>query len=381
MHILIAPDKFKGSLAADTVARIVADELKARIPAAKTKILPIADGGEGTASILTEALGGRWVPCTVSNALGREVEAGYGLIASEDETIAVLEMSSASGLAMIPEHERDPWSSSTLGTGQLMTAAMDAGADKIIVGLGGSATNDGGSGMARALGFQFLDATGAPVDDLPSSLDAVTEIVYSLERDLPEIVAACDVDNPLLGERGAIAVFGPQKGVTDEEVGRFENRLRHLADLVACDLGTDPRDVPGAGAAGGLGFGLLAFAEARLESGFDLVAGILGIEDAIRSADIVITGEGKLDEQTLMGKGPGGIARMAKEAGKPVIGFCGRAGAVDQLATLFDAVFPVSEATLPVEESMARAGELLKIAVAKAADRIQEWDSRTHETT
>ncbi|MEM9478320.1 MAG: glycerate kinase [Verrucomicrobiota bacterium] len=381
MKILIAPDKFKGSLASDVVASTIAGELEARVPGVKSKVLPIADGGEGTAKILTNALGGRWVPCTVSDALGRDVEAGFGLIATEDETLAVLEMSSASGLAIIPEEDRDPWAASTYGTGQLMTAAMDAGADKIIVGLGGSATNDGGSGMARALGFQFLDAEGTPVEDLPAALDTVTEIVYSLERDLPEIVAACDVDNPLLGERGAIAVFGPQKGVTADQAARFENRLRHLADLVAHDLDTDPRESPGAGAAGGLGFGLIAFGEARLESGFDLVADVLGIEEAIGSADIVITGEGKLDEQTLMGKGPGGIARMAKAAGKPVIGFCGRAAAEDQLASLFDAVFPVSDETLSVEESMARAGELLKIAVAKAADRIQEWNPLPHETT
>ena len=373
MKILIAPDKFKGSLPADEVAAIIADGFRDADASAECRILPIADGGEGTARILTSALDGRWVPCMVEDALGHEVEAGFGLIAGEEETLAVIEMSSASGLALIPENERNAWKASTFGTGQLMVAAMDAGADRIIVGLGGSATNDGGSGMARALGYEFLDSEGQPLEDIPGDLDKAAEILYSLERDMPEVVAACDVDNPLLGERGAIAIYGPQKGVQPEEAARFESRLRHLADLVEKDLHNDPREEPGAGAAGGLGFGLLAFCEAELESGFDLVSGVLGLEEAIREADLVITGEGKLDEQTLMGKGPGGVAKMAKASGKPVIGFCGRAAEEEKLAALFDAVFPISDGTIPVEESMSRGAELLKKAVAKAADRIQEW--------
>ncbi len=367
MRVLVAPDKFKGSLKAAEAAEAIAEGLGTAFEA---KCMPIADGGDGTAGVLCEAMGGEWREVNVHDALGREVTAGFGLAISNGRRLALLEMSEASGLARLAESERDPWRASTEGTGELIRAAMNAGAEKIIVGIGGSATNDGGTGMAQALGFRFIDGDGHRLERLPEQLADVESIVRATEA-IPEIVVACDVENPLLGEQGATRVYGPQKGVLDEEMEKHEERLAHLADLVERDLGVDYRDEPGAGAAGGLGFGLLSFCGAELQSGFELVADLVGLRDAIAAADLVITGEGSLDAQTLMGKGPGGVAKMARELGRPVVAFCGRATDRDALDQIFDGVFAISGPRVSEADAMARAEELLKKTVAEQVDFLQ----------
>ncbi len=359
MRILIAPDKFKGSLEADAVASIIAGVLEERYPDAAIECCPIADGGEGTARVLCGAMDGRWVTVPVRNALGEPVEAGFGLAIAAGEMIGLVDMSAACGLAMLPENARDPWRASTEGVGMLLKAAADAGAARIVLGIGGSATNDGGAGMAKALGFEFLSASGERVEAIPARLQEVVEIFDSLQRYLPEIVVACDVTNPLLGPEGATRVYGPQKGIAPEDFERHEARLGHLVGLLGA---ADMARRPGAGAAGGLGFGLRRFLGAELEPGFDLVAEVTGLCARVEAADIVITGEGSLDAQTLMGKGPAGVARLAKNAGKRVVAFCGVASAG---SPLFDEILPICPREMERSEAMARAAELLELEVKR----------------
>jgi glycerate kinase len=361
MRVLIAPDKFKGSLSASQAAAAIRAGVRHNHPDWEIDVLPIADGGEGTAQLLTHALKGRWLHAAVTDALGRPVTAGFGLALVDDRNVALLEMSAASGIALLDKSELDPWRASTFGTGQLILAAMDAGAEKIIIGIGGSATNDGGSGMARALQFEFLDDNDPePIQIIPSDLMRTSEILYSMELDLPEIIVACDVENPLLGENGATRIYGPQKGVTLDQIDHHEQRLTHLANLVTADLGVDFRNTPGAGAAGGLGFGLLSFCEASLQSGFDLVAKTIHLQEKIAAAELVITGEGGLDAQTLMGKGPAGIARMAKAAGTKVIAFGGYATAELRDSGTFHAIYAIMDKqNITTDDAIQRAGELL----------------------
>ena len=360
MRVLIAPDKFKGSLEAGAVAAIIADVLGERYPDGVIERCPIADGGEGTARVLCAAMDGRWVTTPVKNALGDPVEAGFGLAIAEGEMVALLDMSAACGLAMLPENARDPWRASTEGVGMLLKAAADAGAARIVLGIGGSATNDGGAGMAKALGFDFLDAAGQPVDALPARLADVVDVFDTLQRDLPEILVACDVTNPLLGPEGATRVYGPQKGVAPRDIPRHEARLARLVNLLDAEADASR---PGAGAAGGLGFGLMSFLGASLRPGFPLVAEVTGLRGRIEAADLVITGEGSLDAQTLMGKAPGGVAAMARAAGKPVIAFCGVASGDAALAAHFDEIIPIRPEGMERAEAMARAAELLERAV------------------
>lgn len=368
MRILIAPDKFKGSLTANEAANAIRNGVRRQHPDWEVDILPIADGGEGTARILCDALNGRWLKAPCTDALGRPVLAGFGLALVDGRPLAVMEMSAASGIAMLGKDERNPWVASTLGTGQMILAATAAGAEKIIIGLGGSATNDGGSGMAVALGYQFLSSIdGEPLENLPKDLLDAEDILYSLELDLPEIIVACDVKNPLLGENGATRIYGPQKGITPEQIEQHEARLTHLADLVTAELHCDFRNTPGAGAAGGLGFGLLSFAGASLRPGFELVAEISGLHKRIAGADIVITGEGSLDAQTLMGKGPAGIARMARLAGARVIGYAGRHSDAPALLEIFDHIHSICDdnPALTEAESIQNASKFLTELVAK----------------
>lgn len=369
MRILIAPDKFKGTLEATAVAEIIAQGLEGH----EVREMPIADGGEGTARALCTALGGHWFEVPVTGPLGDPVNAGIAVVQSEEGTLAVIEMSSASGIALLAGQELDPWQASTKGTGELLQAAADTGADRIIIGIGGSATNDGGAGMAEALGFRFLDADGVEIEDIPAGLTEVESLFPDLAVLLPEVVVACDVTNPLLGENGATRIYGPQKGVKEEDFERFELRLQRFAEAVAAEKGIDARDVPGAGAAGGLGFGLLSFCEAQLRPGFDLVAEILGIEEAVQWADVVITGEGSLDAQSLMGKGPGGIAKMAQEAGKKVAAFCGCSDNAAGLDKLFENVFPLVDGEVTAEQAMADPAQHLKNKVAQARPIIDQW--------
>lgn len=366
MRILIAPDKFKGSLNAGEAAEAILAGLGAEL-ASSCRLLPIADGGEGTAEALLAALGGEWVCCEAFDALGRAMETGYAVLR---DGAAILEMSQASGLWRLTTAERDPVRASTFGTGVMIRDAVEKrGATRIVLGIGGSATNDGGSGLARALGFRFLDETGAEIRDLPRQLLDAAKIDASTAIRLPEFVTACDVDNPLLGPAGATRVYGPQKGVAPADFDLHERRLRHLAKLVEHDLGVVARDRPGAGAAGGLGFGTIAFCGAELRSGFELVAELLNLEERVAEADLVITGEGSLDVQTLHGKGPHGVALLARKLGKPVLAFAGRTDGSPQLAQAFDRIETLQADGISIEESMRRGAELL----TEAAKRTAPW--------
>ena len=371
MKVLIATDKFKGSLTAAEACHAISLGLLRSISSLDITSVPIADGGEGTTVALNEALGGTWRSLSVTDPLGRSISAKYALADCNGVKTAIMEMSAASGFEKVIDSEPDPWAATTRGTGEMMLDAISAGAEKILIGIGGSATNDGGTGMAQALGFQFLDKTGAEVAQIPSDLMKVEKIV---PPDIPfkvSISVACDVSNTLLGPSGATRVYGPQKGVSPDSFSAHEDRLSHLADLVRQDLGTDYRDTPGSGAAGGLGYGLLSFCNATLLPGFDLVAGTLGLESLIQSADLVITGEGKIDDQSLNGKAPAGVAQLARKLGKPVIAVCGAADLTDG-SDLLDALIQIKDADTPVAECISRAAELLETRVAESADTLME---------
>ncbi|MDD5261944.1 MAG: glycerate kinase [Methylacidiphilales bacterium] len=366
MKILIAPDKFKGSLRAAEVGSAISRGFLAAWPGAVVVHKPVADGGEGFA----DALSTRNTPVRAHDALGREVTASYGWL---DESTAVIEMSAASGLWRIAPEERNPLKASSAGTGELIRDAIARSACDILIGIGGSATNDGGIGMAGVLGYRFLNHNGEPMEPIPENLRHFKTIKAPVPaKPLPRIIAACDVNNPLLGEHGATRVYGPQKGATREMIGVLEAGLEHLADLVARDLGCDFRNTPGSGAAGGLGFGLMSFCGAAIRSGFDLVAGYARIEEAIADSDLVITGEGKIDAQTLHGKGPAGVAALARKHNKPVIAFSGihEKGGRDGVADVFDAVFEIHRPGLTTEESMKNAAALLEALARDVATEI-----------
>jgi glycerate kinase len=358
MRILIANDKFKGSLPAEKAGFHIKNSLKSLFPGAIIDLCPIADGGEGTALAMTTALAGEWVHAQTQDAHGRPLEAPFGWVASS--ATAVMEMSAASGLAIVQDIELNPFKASTLGTGILIQSALRRGARRILIGIGGSATNDGGLGVALALGYKFKKQG----QDFSPTLETLLE-ADRIEQpaSLPscELIVACDVDNPLLGPRGATRVYGPQKGVRDYDW--FEQRLEHLADLARRDLGVDPREVPGAGAAGGLGFGLMAFLGGRLVSGFDMVASQINLEARVASADLVITGEGRLDEQSLQGKGPVGVARLARRLGKKIVGVAGSVDDSPGLRAQFDLLIGIKPAAMPLDEAMRRTGELIESAV------------------
>jgi len=355
MRILIAPDKFKGSLSAREVAENIASGLRDVLPEAVLAIHPVADGGEGTASAIHRATGGEWVNCAAHDALGRPIEARYLWL--PERATAVMEMSEAAGMGRIAPTERDLRKADTFGVGEMLHHASKHGASKIVIGLGGSATNDGGFGMARALGFQFLanDHELKKTDDLLK-----LERIVRPQRTFPEIIAAVDVQNPLLGTRGATRTFGPQKGGTQEQLEMLEQALFRLAEIVARDLGTDFKETPGAGGAGGLGFGLLSFCGATIRPGFDVVADLGGLNAEIEKADIVITGEGRLDEQTLEGKAPAGVARLARAAGKRVFAIVGSFGETPAVSALFDSVLVLARPPITPKASVARAATLLQ---------------------
>jgi glycerate 2-kinase len=363
-RILIAPDKFKGSLSAREVADNISIGLREVLPEAEIDIVAMADGGEGTADVICEALHGSWVNCRAHDPLGREIDARYAFVA--DRKLAIMEMSAAAGMKLLRPDEYDVDRASTFGVGEMLLDATRHGADEIIVGLGGSATNDGGFGMARALGFRFF----ADDDEFKGAVTGLAKLTHIMtpspgasrpprDRDraerredrgegnslagsrqsLPKIVAAADVRNPLLGENGATRVFGPQKGVTPDKIDILERALTKLADVVACDLHFDFRNEPGAGAAGGLGFGLMSFCGASIRPGFDVVAEAVSLESKMENVDLVITGEGSLDRQTLEGKTPAGVARVARELGKRVFAIVGRASQDREARGLFDGVY------------------------------------------
>jgi glycerate kinase len=380
MKILIAPDKFKGALNARDVAENIAKGLLDVVPEAQIEVVPMADGGEGTAEVICAARSCSWFSCDAHDPVGRKIKARYGWI--EHEKVAVMEMSEAAGMRRLSESEHDPMRATTVGIGGMILDAANRGANEIIIGLGGSATNDGGTGMARALGFQFFsdvkELTEA-VSEL-ADLTAITlpkKIVGALaaasaqpkgrrltqpplQHVLPKIIAAVDVKNPLLGTNGATRVFGPQKGATKDDLEILESALTRLADVVAEQFGFDYRNEPGAGAAGGLGFGLLSFCGAQLRPGFEVVAQAVGLEAKMQDADLVITGEGRLDRQTLEGKTAAGVARLARKFHKPVFAIVGRAVADEEVREIFDGIYQNARPGMSEQENMRRAPELLR---------------------
>jgi glycerate kinase len=324
MKIIIACDSFKGSLPAVQVCESIERGVKKAGPDIHTVNMPVSDGGEGLVEVIAAAAGGFLVKERVNDPIGREIEAEYALI--NNETAAVIEMAAASGLPLLTADERDPCTTSTFGTGQLIQSALDRGVDSIIVGIGGSATVDGGTGMAAALGAEFLREDGEPVEPRGGTLEHISRI--SMENMDPRlehvsVKVACDVDNPLTGEKGAACVFGPQKGASPDMVEILENGLKNLAERIRQDLGMDIEHEPGSGAAGGLGGGLMAFAGGTLGSGIDLVLDAIGFDREAEDADLVITGEGKIDTQTLFGKGPAGVSIRARKAGCPAVAIGG----------------------------------------------------------
>jgi glycerate kinase len=350
------------------------------IPDAQIEILPMADGGEGTAQAICASRGCSWVECKAHDPLGREIDARYGWI--DQEKLAVMEMSEAAGMRRLSQNERDPIRATTFGVGEMILDASKRGAKEIIIGLGGSATNDAGFGMARALGFRFF-SDAKELTEAVSELQSLTKIEPSVlagvspadskmqQARLPlqlNIVAAVDVKNPLLGENGATRVFGPQKGASKDDLDNLERALTKLADIVAAQFGFDYRDQAGAGAAGGLGFGLLSFCDAIIRPGFEVVAEAVGLEVKMKDADLVITGEGSLDRQTLEGKTPAGVAALARKLHKPVFAIVGRASEDREPRELFDGVYQNTRPGMSQQENMKRAAELLRENARELAD-------------
>lgn len=341
---VLAPDSFKESMTAKEVCNAMEKGLRKVYPDANYVHVPMADGGEGTVQSLVDASGGRLFEKEVMGPLGRPVTARYGILG--DGKTAAIEMASASGIHYVTKETKNPLVTTTYGTGELIRECLDLGVTKIIIGIGGSATNDGGTGMAEALGAKFLDAEGRTLPRGGGSLDKLAQIdVSSLDPRLKqaELIVACDVTNPLCGEHGASRVFGPQKGATPEMVEHLDAALGHYADIVKRQLGKDVRDIPGAGAAGGLGAGLLIFTQAKLQKGIEIVIEYTGLKEKIACADLVFTGEGGIDFQTKFGKTPYGVAKAAKAAGKRVIAVAGYIGeGIDALyGEGIDAVFGI----------------------------------------
>jgi glycerate kinase len=370
MKIVIAPDSFKESLTALAVANEIEAGFRAFFPDAQYVKLPVADGGEGTVQAMIDASGGRRIELQVTGPLGEPVPAFYGLMG--DGATAVIEMAAASGLELVPAARRNPLHTTSYGTGQLILDALDAGARRFVLGVGGSATNDGGAGMLQALGGRLLDAAGADLNAGGGALAALARIDLSgLDVRIKDCVfdIACDVSNPLVGPQGASAIFGPQKGATPAMVEQLDANLRRYAEVIASDLGRQVAEVPGAGAGGGIGAGMMVFLGGRLRPGSEIVMAAAGLDAAVAGADLVITGEGRIDSQTIHGKTPIGVARVAQRHGKPVIAIAGglASGAAVVHAHGIDAVFGAVSRPCTVEEALADAARNVRVAARNIA--------------
>lgn len=373
MRILVAPDKFKGSLSARDAAACIAAGIRRVLPDAAITQIPMADGGEGTVQSLVDATGGRIVEAEVTGPLGTPVLAQYGVLG--DGHTAVIEMAAASGLALVAPEKRDPRFTTTRGTGELLLAAAVQGCTDVIIGIGGSATNDGGAGMAQALGVRLLDAQNRELPPGGAALANLQRIDASgldVRVAAMQVMVACDVTNPLCGPTGASAVYGPQKGATPEIVAQLDAALAHYAAVIEQELGKDVCNVPGAGAAGGLGAGLLAFVPAQLRRGVEVVMDVVGLADAVRNCDLVITGEGGIDAQTAYGKAPAGVAQAAAQAGRPVIVLAG--SVADDAGSLHEhgmhAIFSLVRRPTSLDEAIRRAPMLLTDAAEEVARLI-----------
>ncbi|MBA7845834.1 glycerate 3-kinase [Klebsiella sp. RHBSTW-00484] len=374
MKIIIAPDSFKESVSASRCAQAIKAGFVSIFPQAEYVCLPIADGGEGTVEAMVEATEGKMVMLPVMGPMGDFVGAFYGL--SGDGQTAFIEMAAASGLMLVPVGERNPMRATSYGTGELIRHALDAGVRHIILGIGGSATVDGGMGMAQALGARFLDNIGESVGLGGGALERLVQIdLRDLDPRLSEcrIDVACDVDNPLLGARGAAAVFGPQKGACARMVEALERGLENYAQVLLAATGQDVTTIVGGGAAGGMGVAACVFLNAALKPGIDIVIEAVHLEEALRDADLVITGEGRIDSQTVGGKAPIGVARIAKKHGIPVIGIAGVLGdgveAVHQHG--IDAVFSILPALAPLSEVLDRGEQNLYASARNIASVIK----------
>ena len=374
MKIVIAPDSFKESLTAAEVATAIEAGFKQIIPDAEFVKVPVADGGEGTLQSLVDATEGCLINETVTGPLGAQVDASYGILG--DGKTAVIEMARASGIELVASEDRDPYKTTTYGTGELILAALDKGVEKIIVGIGGSATNDGGAGMMQALGVKLLDAGGNELVYGGAALARLVTIdVSTMDERLKSVkfVAACDVDNPLTGTNGASVIFGPQKGACPEKVQKLDNALKHYGNVVEQIMDVHVDTVPGAGAAGGMGAALLAFMQADLKPGIDIVMDAVSLEEKVEGAKLVITGEGRIDGQTAQGKTPVGVARIAKAQDIPVVALAGSVGqgveAVYEQG--IDALFPVVHGAVELPEALAKGAENLTRAARNLAAVIR----------
>lgn len=365
MKIVLAPNAFKGSMSAVQAALAMEQGVRQSFPGAEAVRIPVADGGDGLAEVLMAALGGEARVATVRGPLGAPVQAAFCHVPALG--LAAVEMAAASGLALLAPGERDPARTTSYGTGELIRVALDLGARHIVVGIGGSATNDGGVGLAAALGIRFLDAAGQAVAPSGGALRQIRRIDPSgLDPRLAAVrcEVLCDVDNPLLGPRGAAQVYGPQKGASPAQVEELEAGLAHLAAVISADLGLDVRELPGGGAAGGLGAGLRAFLGGELRRGAGLVLDLVGLDARLAGADLVITAEGRIDAQTAFGKAPAGVAQRAKALGIPCLAIAGEIGeGIADLHRLgIDAVFSLCPSPISLAQAMADGPALLRAA-------------------
>src|SRR6266487_3543477 len=369
MRILIAPQSLKGSLTAAEAGSAIAQGVRMVYPKAEIEVVPVADGGEGTVQALVDASGGKIIQQMVTGPLGEPVLAFFGLMG--DGSTAAIEMAACAGLPLVPPEKRDPRITTTYGVGELILAALDYGSRHFIIGIGGSATNDGGAGMAQALGAALHSKQGTEIARGGAALATLAHISTStMDPRLQEctVEVACDVSNPLCGPTGASAVYGPQKGATPEMVAELDAALAHYAQIIEQDLELAVRDIPGAGAAGGLGAGLIAFLHAELRPGAQIVLEAVHLDEQLRTADLVITAEGQLDEQTAYGKSVGAVASMAKRYALPVLALAGSLGkhyqAVYDLGV--DAVVALPPGPLTLEYAMEHAAELTSDATKRA---------------
>ncbi len=376
VKVVIAPNAFKGTLTAAEVARAIADGIHELHPEWEIVEVPMADGGDGTVEAVLAALPGRRIRVAVKSPLLADTTADFALL--DDGRTAVIEMAQASGLTLVPEEQRNPLVTTTYGTGQLVRWAIEEGCSKVFVGIGGSATVDGGAGMAAALGVKLLDENGAVIPLGGGGLSRLHRIDLSRRVDLSgiEITVLSDVTNPLLGKNGAARVFAPQKGATPDMVEELERNLARLSEVIKRELGIDVTQIPGAGAAGGLGAGIVAFLNGKIVPGIDAVIDLVGLRDKIRGADLLITGEGSFDSQTTGGKAPLGVARTAREFGVPSALICGRLGEESRETAkgLFFAVLSLTELAGSQREAILNPKRYLNLAVAKfLADNPPPW--------
>lgn len=379
MKVLVVPDSFKGSLTAINVCKIIEKGICSIFKNAEVIKMPVADGGEGTVDAFGIAMDCKMLTQEVTGPLGKKVDAVFAIL--PDKT-AVIEMSAASGLTLINHEERNPLKTTTFGFGELIRAALDQGCRKMILGLGGSATNDGGAGMAQALGFKFKDSGGNDLGFGGGELNKLSFIDQSGRDpriDACEFIAACDVTNPLCGEFGASAVYGPQKGATPGIVRCLDNNLFHFASLIKDQMKIDILDVPGAGAAGGLGGGVIAFLNAKIRKGVEVILDAMGFDESLELADLVITGEGKMDFQSAFGKVPYGVATRAKIRQKPVIAFVGDIGpGAEKLYEIgIDTIISTVNRAMSLEEAMRDSGDLLLDAVQRSM-RLLKIGTKIH---